>query len=31
MDEAYKMNQLAYLIGFLTALKGNLNRVCENI
>ena len=24
-----KMNQLAYLIRFLTALKGRLNRVCE--
>ncbi len=31
MDEDDKMNQLAYLIGFLTALKGRLNRVCENI
>ena len=31
MDEVDKMNQLAYLIGFLTALKGRLNRVCENI
>ena len=27
MDEDDKMNQLAYLIGFLTALKGRLNRV----
>ena len=31
MEEDDKMNQLAYLIGFLTALKGRLNRVCENI
>ena len=31
MDEDDKMNQLAYLVGFLTALKGRLNRVCENI
>ena len=31
MDEENKMPQLAYLIGFLTALKGRLNRVCENI
>lgn len=31
MDEDDKMKQLAYLIGFLTALKGRLNRVCENI
>ena len=31
MDEEDKMQQLAYLIGFLTALKGRLNRVCENI
>ena len=31
MDEEDKMNQLAYLIGFITALKGRLNRVCENI
>ena len=31
MDEDDKMNQLAYLIGFLTALKGRLNRVCKNI
>jgi len=30
MDEENKMQQLAYLIGFLTALKGRLNRVCEN-
>ena len=29
MDENDKMNQLAYLIRFLTALKGRLNRVCE--
>ena len=27
----FKSNQLTYLIGFLTALKGRLNRVCENI
>ncbi len=27
MDEDDKMNQLAYLIGFLIALKGRLNRV----
>ena len=27
MDEEDKMNQLAYLIGFITALKGRLNRV----
>jgi len=26
-----KMNQLAYIISFLIALKGRLNRVCENI
>ena len=31
MDEEDKMQQLSYLIGFLTALKGRLNRVCENI
>ena len=31
MDEEDKMQQLAYLIGFITALKGRLNRVCENI
>ena len=31
MDEVDKMNQLAYLLGFLTALKGRLNRVCEKI
>ncbi len=31
MDEDDKMNQLAYLIGFLIALKGRLNRVCEII
>jgi len=31
MDEDDKMNQLAYLIGFITALKGRLNRVCEKI
>ena len=31
MDEDDKINQLAYLIGFLTALKGRLNRACENI
>jgi len=31
MDEEDKMQQLAYLNGFLTALKGRLNRVCENI
>ena len=31
MDEEVKMNQLAYLIGYLTALKGRLNRVCENL
>ena len=31
MDEDNKMNQLAYLIGFISALKGRLNRVCENI
>ena len=31
MDEEDKMHQLAYLIGFLTALKGRLNRVCEKI
>ena len=29
MDEDDKMNQLAYLIGFITALKGRLYRVCE--
>ena len=29
MDENDKTNQLAYLIRFLTALKGRLNRVCE--
>jgi len=29
--EEDKMSQLAYLIGFLTALKGRLNRVCERI
>ena len=31
MDEDDKMSQLAYLIGFITALKGRLNRVCEKI
>ncbi len=31
IEDDDKMNQLAYLIGFLTALKGRLNRVCENI
>ncbi len=31
MDEEDKMQQLAYLIGFLTALKGRLNRACEKI
>ena len=31
MDEDDKINQLAYLIGFITALKGRLDRVCENI
>ncbi len=31
MDDDDKMNQLAYLIGFITALKGRLNRVCEKI
>jgi len=31
MDEDDKMSQLAYLIGFLTALKGRLNRVCERL
>ena len=31
MDEDDKINQLAYLTGFLTALKGRLNRVCETI
>ena len=31
MDEENKMTQLAYLIGFITALKGRLNRVCEKI
>ncbi|MFX1313452.1 MAG: hypothetical protein ACFFHD_12675 [Promethearchaeota archaeon] len=31
MEEEGKMHQLAYLIGFLTALKGRLNRVCENL
>ena len=31
MDEDDKMIQLSYLIGFITALKGRLNRVCENI
>ena len=31
MDENDKMNQLAYLIGFLTAFKGRLNRVCDKI
>ena len=31
MDEDDKMNQLAYIIGFITALKERLNRVCENI
>lgn len=31
MDEDDKVNQLAYLIGFITALKGRLNRVCEKI
>ncbi len=31
MDEEDNMLQLSYLIGFITALKGRLNRVCENI
>ena len=31
IDEDDKITQLAYLVGFLTALKGRLNRVCENI
>ena len=31
MDEEDKMIQLSYLIGFITALKGRLNRVCEKI
>ena len=31
MDEYDKMQQLAYLIGFITALKGRLNRVCDKI
>ena len=31
MEEEDKMNQLAYIISFLIALKGRLNRVCENI
>ena len=31
MDEDDKINQLAYLIGFLAALKGRLNRVCDKI
>ena len=28
MDKEDKMNQLAYIISFLIALKGRLNRVC---
>jgi len=31
IEDDDKIYQLAYLIGFLTALKGRLNRVCENI
>jgi hypothetical protein len=31
IEEEDKMNQLAYIISFLIALKGRLNRVCENI
>jgi len=31
IEDDDKMNQLSYLIGFLSALKGRLNRVCENI
>lgn len=31
MDEDDNMNQLAYIISFLIALKGTLNRVCEKI
>jgi len=31
MEEDDIMNQLAYLISFLIALKRRLNRVCENI
>lgn len=31
MGEEDKMNQLAYLIVFPIALKGRLNRACENI
>ena len=31
IEDDDKIDQLAYLIGFLIALKGRLNRVCENI
>ena len=31
MEEDDKMRQLAYLIGFLTAFKGRLNRLCERL
>ena len=31
MEEEGKTHQLVYMIGFLTALKGRLNPVCETI
>ncbi|MBA7555426.1 hypothetical protein ES705_48088 [subsurface metagenome] len=31
MEEDDKMNQLAFIVTFLIAFKGSLNRVCENI
>lgn len=31
MEEDEKLSQLAYVIGFLTAFKGRLNRVCERL
>jgi len=31
IEEEDKMNQLAYIISFLIAFKGRLNRVCEKI
>jgi len=31
IEDDDKMNQLAYIISFLIAFKGRLNRVCENI
>lgn len=30
MDEENRTHQLKYIVGFLRAFKGRLNRVCEN-